>query len=177
VNRIIAIKSNVKAIGWLIIFVFSIVFLYSTFNLAGGVLMHLFKPMELPMDEPLSTEINDVFNLILNINLIALLVSVFMIVSGKSILDYKLWAVYTLHFISAVLVIGIIVGIIYLIFEQLDKTAAFQHLPMSESNERFTSIMIKLQIISTGTIGIFVAWVITRMNLLLLRREYLVHFK
>ena len=177
ITPIINIKSNIKALGWILIFVFGCVFLYSALSLTGGILVQKFQPIELPANDPHAQEFSDILNLILNVYLIALLISIFMIVAGKSILQYKLWSVYVFHFFSLVIAVGILIGIVYMYFEFIGKSTTYQRMAISESNSRFSDMMIKLQFISYGTFGLFIAWVTTRMNLLLMRKEYRKYFK
>ena len=177
ITPIINIKSNIKALGWILIFVFGCVFLYSAFSIAGGVLVQIYQPVELHADDPHAQEFSDIFNLILNVYLVALLISIFMIVAGKSILKYKLWSVYLFHFVSIIIVLGILIGIVYMYFEFIDKSTTYQRMAISETSSRFSDMMIKLQFIFYGTFGLFIAWVMTRMNLLLIRKDYRKYFK
>ena len=178
ISRIIEIKSNIKAVGWMLILVFGFIFLYCVYTLGAGVLINLFNPSEFPADDPGVIEMNRITNLILNIYLAATLVSIFLIVAGKSILQYKLWGLYTFHAVSVLLVIGTITWIAYSSYESLEQSKRLQALPISEERiDTFRDVITKFHIIMSGSIGLVFAWLITRTNLLFRKKEYLEQFR
>lgn len=173
-NIIISIKSNIKAIGWVVITIFSLILLLSSYNLINQIIMYYYSvTLEVgSTGEHFLKDYHDLFSLITMSYIISFALSIFVIIAGKALIKYKIWSVYIIHAISIIIVIAILIGIVHLSlqFHNQGIDNSISHIDKSAVN--FINVMAKFHTISIGSFGLIIAWVITKVNLLLISKKY-----
>lgn len=170
-NRIIHIISNIKAIGWVTILVFSSVLYYCIYSLIGAYLINEAKNSMLSPVDMVDPDINEMTELLTQLTLIftALgLISIVGIFIGRGLLKIKKWAFRGFHILSISVGILILAGVAYLLFQQYT---------MPPDKSSMIHIGFKVQTISLGTLGLLITWLITKVNILLFRKEYKIEMK
>lgn len=104
-EEVIRIKSNIKAIGWTYISVFSGLGLYLLYNIIMGMQMHFAPFVQASID---NTEYYDFKNLLYNfifVYVLALGFSIITIVIAYELKKFRRWAATALHLVSVIIVL------------------------------------------------------------------------
>lgn len=91
------------------------------------------------------------------------IISVIGILIGRGLLRIKKWATNGFHVLSISIGMLIIIGVVYLVVQ-------LHSMPSNQFGINHNGM--KLQTISLGTLGLLITWLITKVNILLFRKEY-----
>ena len=172
-DKVIRIKSNIKAIAWTYIAIFAALALYFLYSIVIGVLMHFS-----PVDEGLKNmpEFNEMRTLLYDfifVFILALGFSIIAIVVAYELTNFRRWAAVSLNVISLIVISLILFGVAYVIFQfHYSDTIEYSKNPFGSEMANYQQLIQKVHTIFIGTIGLFICWAITKINLLLMKKEY-----
>lgn len=165
-NRIIHIISNIKVIGWVTILVFSgtlyycvhsLISAYYVTQMAGSIL----KSPEL--DNPDIIEMSKLINQLTVFFVGLSLISILGILIGRGLVHIKKWASTGFHILSVAIGLLILIGIIYSLIQY-----------HSTPTDKFgmSNTILRLETLSLATLGLLISWLVTKVNILLFKKEY-----
>ncbi|MGK7391140.1 MAG: hypothetical protein ACNS60_12345, partial [Candidatus Cyclobacteriaceae bacterium M2_1C_046] len=176
VDRQIEIKSNIKAIGWTSTVVFTLVIMVLLIYWLKLNLTLKLNPINIAVNDPNMQEFNNILSLTNFLLFFSSCFSLIFIITSKELVKLKNWALTGFHVCSAILIIIIIAAIIYYI-TSLNFEGVNYYKRFGEESANFQRIMLKYNAIAFSTFGLITAWILTRANLLLMKKDYRNEFK
>lgn len=105
--------------------------------------------------------------------ILALGFSVIAIVVAYELSKFRQWAAVSLNAISLAVIMLILFGIAYTIFQfHYPDTVEYSKNPFGSEMANYQQRIQKVHTIFIGIIGLSLCWVITKINLLLMKKEY-----
>lgn len=171
------VVSNIKSIGWATLAIFSIleyliiIRFIITFLIKNNPLFPEFQE-----DKEFTEALGEVDSSITSYIIILVIILGFMTLinlGAVGLIKLKNWGLIIFHATSIILICSTIAGLAFAYQSNDDLPLNKMEVPM---NEYFRTVQY-VSFIGYGTLMLAIAWILTRANILLMRRDYRIMFK